>query len=116
MAPAFGCSHSPPRPNLARPGPHAFLVVLQYSEADLGEHFQVPVHTFIEALFRRLAIPRSSIAVLGDMENDLAMFRKAGMSIAMGNATAEVKALATHATAANTEDGFAKAIDEYVLG
>jgi hydroxymethylpyrimidine pyrophosphatase-like HAD family hydrolase len=37
------------------------------------------------------------------------------MSIAMGNATAEVKALATHATAANTNDGFAKAIEEYVL-
>jgi Cof subfamily protein (haloacid dehalogenase superfamily) len=71
--------------------------------------------TFLEALSRRLAVPPGSIAVLGDMANDLAMFRKAGMSIAMGNATAEVKALATHATAANTDDGFAKAIDEFVL-
>ncbi len=72
--------------------------------------------TFLEALSRRLGIPPGAIAVLGDMANDLAMFRKAGMSIAMGNATAEVKAAATHATAANTGDGFAKAIETYVLG
>ncbi len=72
--------------------------------------------TFLEALSRRLDIPPGAIAVLGDMTNDLAMFRKAGMSIAMGNAPAEVKASATHATAANTEDGFAKAIEAYVLG
>jgi Cof subfamily protein (haloacid dehalogenase superfamily) len=71
--------------------------------------------TFLEALSRRLDVPPGAIAVLGDMTNDLAMFKKAGMSIAMGNAPAEVKASATHATAANTDDGFAKAIEEYVL-
>jgi Cof subfamily protein (haloacid dehalogenase superfamily) len=72
--------------------------------------------TFLESLSRRLDVPPGAIAVLGDMANDLAMFKKAGMSIAMGNATDEVKASATHATAANTDDGFAKAIEEYVLG
>jgi Cof subfamily protein (haloacid dehalogenase superfamily) len=72
--------------------------------------------TFLESLSRRLAVPPHAIAVLGDMANDLAMFRKAGMSIAMGNASAEVKACATYATAANTEDGFARAIEQYVLG
>ncbi len=72
--------------------------------------------TFLEALSRRLAVPPAAIAVLGDMTNDLAMFRKAGMSIAMGNASDDVKACATHATSANTDDGFARAIEEYVLG
>ncbi len=72
--------------------------------------------TFLDTLSRRLAVPPGAIAVLGDMTNDLAMFRKAGMSIAMGNATEEVKAAASHATAANTDDGFAKAIEAYVLG
>jgi Cof subfamily protein (haloacid dehalogenase superfamily) len=72
--------------------------------------------TFLEALSRRLAVPPDAIAVLGDMANDLAMFRKAGLSIAMGNASAEVKAAATHATVANTDDGFARAIEECVLG
>jgi hydroxymethylpyrimidine pyrophosphatase-like HAD family hydrolase len=50
------------------------------------------------------------------MTNDLAMFGKAGLAIAMGNASAEVKASATHTTASNTDDGFAKAIETYVLG
>jgi hydroxymethylpyrimidine pyrophosphatase-like HAD family hydrolase len=44
------------------------------------------------------------------------MFRKAGMSIAMGNASDKVKARATHTVAANTEDGFARAIEQYVIG
>lgn len=72
--------------------------------------------TFLDSLSRRLGIPPAAIAVLGDMGNDLAMFHKAGMSIAMGNASAEVKASATYATAPNTDDGFAKAIEQYVLG
>lgn len=72
--------------------------------------------TFLESLSKRLAVSPRVIAVLGDMANDLAMFRKAGMSIAMGNASAEVKACATHVTASNAEDGFASAIKRYVVG
>jgi len=72
--------------------------------------------TFLDALSKRLAVPPHAIAVLGDGENDLAMFRKAGLSIAMGNASDEVKAHATHIAAANTEDGFARAIEQYVTG
>jgi Cof subfamily protein (haloacid dehalogenase superfamily) len=72
--------------------------------------------TFLEWLSKRLAIRPDAIVVLGDMGNDLAMFRKAGMSIAMGNASTEVKGRATYVTAPNTEDGFAKAIERYVLG
>jgi Cof subfamily protein (haloacid dehalogenase superfamily) len=72
--------------------------------------------TFLESLAKRVAVPPHAIAVLGDGENDLAMFRKAGMSIAMGNASDGVKAHATHTAAANTEDGFARAIEQYVIG
>ncbi len=71
--------------------------------------------TFVETLSQCLAIPLDAIAVLGDMDNDVAMFRKAGMSIAMGNASPEVKSQADHVTTANTEDGFAAAIEQYVL-
>ena len=71
--------------------------------------------TFLESLSNRLAVRPDAIAVLGDMGNDLAMFRKAGMSIAMGNASAEVKGCAAYVTAPNTEDGFARAIEQYVL-
>jgi Cof subfamily protein (haloacid dehalogenase superfamily) len=71
--------------------------------------------TFVDALSTRLAIPPSAIAVLGDMENDLAMFRRAGLSIAMGNASLEVKRQANYVTASNAEDGFAQAIERYIL-
>jgi Cof subfamily protein (haloacid dehalogenase superfamily) len=72
--------------------------------------------TFVMAVSQRLGVPAAQIAVLGDMENDLAMFRKAGVSIAMGNASEEVKRQATYVTKSNAEDGFAEAIERYILG
>jgi Cof subfamily protein (haloacid dehalogenase superfamily) len=67
--------------------------------------------SFVKAMAQREGISTDEIAVLGDMQNDLAMFKRAGISIAMGNATDDIKAQASHVTAANTEDGFAKGID-----
>jgi Cof subfamily protein (haloacid dehalogenase superfamily) len=72
--------------------------------------------TFVGGLSKQLDVPLDAIAVIGDGENDLAMFAKAGLSIAMGNAGTEVKQQADVVTAANTEDGFARAIERYVLG
>jgi hydroxymethylpyrimidine pyrophosphatase-like HAD family hydrolase len=71
--------------------------------------------SFVDALSHRLAVPPAAIAALGGMENDLTMFRKAGLSIAMGNASGEVKRQANYVTASNTEDGFARAIERYIL-
>ena len=58
----------------------------------------------------RLGIAREAIATIGDMSNDLPMFGVSGMSFAMGNAADPVKARATHVTASNEDDGFAKAV------
>jgi Cof subfamily protein (haloacid dehalogenase superfamily) len=71
--------------------------------------------TVVDALARRLDIPREEIATIGDMDNDLPMFRKAGFRIAMGNGSEAVKAEADAITTSNEEDGFAAAIDRYVL-
>jgi Cof subfamily protein (haloacid dehalogenase superfamily) len=60
-------------------------------------------------------IPRSSIATLGDMPNDVLMFNRSGMSIAMGNASKEVQAAANFVTDSNEEEGFAHAIERFVL-
>ena len=49
------------------------------------------------------------------MENDVAMFRKSGLSIAMGNASPEVKRLADAVTLSNDEDGFATAVERLIL-
>ena len=67
--------------------------------------------TFVEAMARRLGISTSAVATIGDMQNDLAMFSKSGMSIAMGNATDDVKKMATEVTASNEDEGFAGAIE-----
>jgi Cof subfamily protein (haloacid dehalogenase superfamily) len=67
--------------------------------------------TFVQAMAKRQGIATEAIATIGDMQNDLAMFRKSGLSIAMGNATDDVKKQATHVTASNEDEGFAGAIE-----
>lgn len=70
----------------------------------------------VDLLAARLGVPPAEILVLGDMENDLEMFRRAGFAVAMGNASEAVKAAASATTLTNDEDGFAAAIDRYVFG
>lgn len=65
---------------------------------------------------RLLQIPLDEIATIGDMLNDVPMLSIAGHSIAMGNASSEVQRFARHVTTSNEEDGFARAIDLFVLG
>jgi Cof subfamily protein (haloacid dehalogenase superfamily) len=68
------------------------------------------------AMSKLLNIPAAEIATIGDMPNDVLMFEKSGVSIAMGNASPEVQASATYVTSTNEDEGFAKAIEEFVLG
>jgi Cof subfamily protein (haloacid dehalogenase superfamily) len=65
---------------------------------------------------RMLGIPTERIATIGDMTTDTFMFRKSGVSIAMGNGLADVKAQAKYVTKSNEENGFAYAMDHFVLG
>jgi len=67
------------------------------------------------AMSKLLNIPAAEIATIGDMPNDVLMFEKSGVSIAMGNASREVQASATYVTSTNEDEGFAKAIEEFVL-
>ena len=66
--------------------------------------------TFVDAMSARTGIPLEVIATIGDMQNDLPMFDRAGFSIAMGNASEDVKARANRVTASNEQDGFSKAV------
>ena len=63
-----------------------------------------------------LHIPTSEIATIGDMNTDALMFRHTRVSIAMGNALDDVKAQAKYVTKSNDQDGFAYAMDHFVLG
>src|SRR5947209_778554 len=69
----------------------------------------------IERLSRYLKIPLDRIATLGDQPNDVLMFRKSGLSIAMDNANEEVKRQATFVTTSHGEEGFANAIEQFIL-
>jgi HAD superfamily hydrolase (TIGR01484 family) len=66
--------------------------------------------TFIDAMSDRTGIPSNAIATIGDMANDLPMFARSGMSIAMGNASEMVKARADRVTSSNAQDKFAAAV------
>ena len=70
----------------------------------------------VEVLSKVLSVPPAQIVTLGDMPNDVLMFKKSGMSIAMGNASPEVQRQASFVTASNEDEGFAKALELYVLG
>ena len=62
-----------------------------------------------------LKVPTEHIATIGDMPNDVLMFAHSGLSIAMGNASPEVQHAARRVTASNEEEGFATAVDRFIL-
>ena len=51
------------------------------------------------------------MVAFGDAENDIEMFRVARLSVAMGQASPQVRAAATTVTADNTDDGVAIAVE-----
>ena len=67
------------------------------------------------AMSELLNTPVDQIATIGDMPNDVLMFRKSGISIAMGNSSPEVQKSATYVSASNEQEGFAEAMDKFVL-
>jgi Cof subfamily protein (haloacid dehalogenase superfamily) len=67
--------------------------------------------TFVDAMIRRLGLSATEVATIGDMENDLPMFARSGVSFAMGNAAENIKQRATHVTDSNERDGFAAAME-----
>lgn len=69
----------------------------------------------VEKLAKTLSIAKDEIATIGDMPNDVLMFKNSGFSVAMGNASDEVKKQASATTDSYNEDGFAKAVEKYLL-
>ena len=69
----------------------------------------------VDYLAQRFDISRDAVATIGDAHNDVSMFERAGLSIAMGNAEDDVKASASNVTSSNEEDGFAHAVENFIL-
>jgi hydroxymethylpyrimidine pyrophosphatase-like HAD family hydrolase len=66
-------------------------------------------------LSKLLGIAPEQMATIGDMPNDVLMFRNSGLSIAMGNSSDEVKSQATAVTDSNQNEGFANAVRKFIM-
>ncbi|MEA4893732.1 MAG: HAD family hydrolase [Oscillospiraceae bacterium] len=56
-------------------------------------------------------IPLDEVCVFGDYDNDIRIFERAGISVAMGNASPKLKKLADFHTAGNEDEGIALALE-----
>ena len=67
------------------------------------------------ALAAHLGLTRAQTMAVGDSGNDRAMIEAAGLGVAMGNATDDIRKIADVTTDDNNHDGVAAAIEKYVL-
>jgi Cof subfamily protein (haloacid dehalogenase superfamily) len=94
-------------PHISVARSHSFQLDVTHPNANKG--------AVVEMLSELLQIPAAEFVTIGDMPNDVLMFRKSGYSIAMGQANDEVKKSAVAVTAGMDDEGFAKAIENLVL-
>jgi Cof subfamily protein (haloacid dehalogenase superfamily) len=69
----------------------------------------------VKFLASKYELSSEEIATIGDMPNDILMFAHSGVSIAMGNAAPDVQRAARFVTTSNEDEGFAAAVDRFVL-
>ena len=69
----------------------------------------------VKILAEKLGVPRAEVMAIGDSDNDLPMLQAAGVSVAMGNATDNVKNSCDFVTGNCEDDGFAEAVEKFVF-
>ena len=69
----------------------------------------------VQFLAARYELTPDEIATIGDMPNDVLMFAHSGLSIAMGQSSPEVKRAARRVTTSNQDEGFANAVERFIL-
>ncbi|MCX7707408.1 MAG: Cof-type HAD-IIB family hydrolase [Anaerolineae bacterium] len=87
---------------------HALFVEVMSPRASKGQA--------LAFLAQRFGIAREETLAVGDSDNDISMIRWAGMGVAMGNATDDVKAVADWIAPSVAEDGLAAVIERLALG
>jgi len=75
-------------------------------------HPQANKGAVVDFLATYCGIDAKAIATIGDMANDVDMFTRSGLAIAMGNAAPEVQGAADRVTTSNEDEGFARAMEE----
>ncbi len=69
----------------------------------------------VATLAKMLGLAEAEIATIGDMPNDISMFERGGLAIAMGQSSDEVKKAANEVTTSYEDEGFARAIEDFIL-
>ncbi len=69
----------------------------------------------LEALASFLGIPLTEVMAIGDGANDISLLSSAGLAIAMGDASDELKAVADYVTLDVDHSGLAAAINKFLL-
>jgi Cof subfamily protein (haloacid dehalogenase superfamily) len=69
----------------------------------------------VSFLAAKYEIDPEQIATIGDMPNDVLMFARSGLSIAMGQSDREVQRAARRITTSNEDEGFANAVERFIL-
>lgn len=69
----------------------------------------------LHELLRVLKVSKNDVMAVGDNGNDLPLFESAGLKVAMGNATQQLKDKADFVTKDVVNDGLAYAIEKYLL-
>jgi HAD superfamily hydrolase (TIGR01484 family) len=78
-------------------------------------HVEADKYHGVAALLGLLNVTKDQVLGIGDSNNDLPLFKNAGLKVAMGNATETLKNQADHIVASVEKDGFAEAVERFVL-
>jgi hypothetical protein len=68
----------------------------------------------LKKILEMSGIDKSEVMAIGDNNNDLGTIEFAGLGIAMGNASEDVKLAADHISSDNDNDGVAEAIYKFI--
>jgi hypothetical protein len=93
--------------NVSATSSQTYYIDVTHQDANKG--------SVVDFLATTFSIDPAHIATIGDMSNDVLMFERSGLSVAVGNASDEVKAKATHTTTSNDDNGFANAVERFIL-
>lgn len=69
----------------------------------------------VDAILEKLGVSYEETLAIGDSSSDVEIIKACGVGVAMGNAPDDIKAYADYVTGINTDDGFAQAIEKFVL-
>ena len=89
---------------------------LQDKISEVGRYSTLFSRDYFESVAEKLGVDISETMACGDTQNDIDILMTAGVGVAMGNATEDVKEIADFISLSNEKDGVAYAIEHFLKG